>query len=52
MTEIPMVYWLQHERKQDFPTKMDESLSTYLPSQLVDCVGQASCIQGPKNRKN
>ena len=29
---------------QDFPAKMDRSLSTHLPSQSVDCVGQASCI--------
>jgi len=37
---------------RDFPAKMDGSLSTYLPSQSVDCVGQASYIQGPKSRKN
>ena len=37
---------------RDFPAKMDRSLSTHLPSQSVDCVGQASCIQGPKSRKN
>ena len=36
---MPIVCWLQHEREQDFPTKMDGSLLTYLPSQLVDCVG-------------
>ena len=52
ITEMPMVYWPPHERKQDFPAKMDGSLSTYLSSQLVDCIGQASCIQGPKSRKN
>ena len=34
-----------------FPAKMDRSLSTYLPSQSVDCVGQANCIQGPKSKK-
>ena len=44
MMEIPMVCWPQHEKRQDFPTKMNRSLSTYLPSQSVDCVGQASCI--------
>ena len=38
MTEISMVYWLQHERKQDFPTKMNGSLLTHLPNQSVDCV--------------
>ena len=37
---------------RDFPAKMDRSLSTHLPSQSVDCVRQASCIQGPKSRKN
>jgi len=37
---------------RDFPAKMDGSLLTYLPSQLVDCVGRASCIQEPKSRKN
>ena len=30
----------------------NRSFLTYLPSQLVDCVGQASYIQGPKSRKN
>ena len=50
--EILMVYWPQCEKEQDFPAKMDGSLSTHLPSQLVDCVRQASCIQGPKSRKN
>ena len=44
MTEIPMVYWPQHEKRQDFPTKIDGSLLTYLPSQSVDCVRQASYI--------
>jgi len=37
---------------RDFPAKMDRSLSTHLPSQSVDCVEQASYIQGPKSRKN
>ena len=37
--EMPMVCWLQYKKEQDFPTKMDESLLIYLPSQLVDCVG-------------
>ena len=51
-TEMPMVYWLRCEKERDFPAKMDGSLSTHLPSQSVDCVVQASCIQGPKSRKN
>ena len=51
-TEMPIVCWPQREKKQDFPAKMDGSLSTYLPSQSVDCVGWSSCIQGPKSRKN
>ena len=38
--------------ERDFPAKMDGSLSTHLPSQSADCVGQVSCIQGPKSRKN
>ena len=38
VTEMPMVYWLQCEEEQDFPAKMDRSLLTHLPSQLVDCV--------------
>ena len=50
--EMPMVYWPWHKKGWDFPVKMDRSLSIYLPSQLVDCIGQASCIQGPKSRKN
>ena len=50
--EMLMVCWPRYEKKQDFPAKIDGSLSTYLPSQLVDCVGRASCIQGPKSRKN
>ena len=50
--EIPMVCWLQCEKEQDFPAKMDRSLSTHLPSQSVNCVRRASCIQGPKSRKN
>ena len=50
--EIPMVCWLRCEKEQDFPAKIDGSLSTHLPSQLVDCDRQASCIQGPKSRKN
>ena len=37
--KILMGYWLWYEREQDFPAKIDESLSTHLPSQLVDCVG-------------
>jgi len=51
-TEMPIVYWPQYKKKQDFPTKMDGSLLTHLPSQSVNCVGQASCIQGPKSKKN
>ena len=51
-TEMLMVCWPQCEKKQDFPTKMDGSLLTYLPSQSVDCVRQASCIQESKSRKN
>ena len=51
-TEMSIVCWLQRERERDFPAKMDGSISTYLPSQSVDCVGWASCIQGPKSRKN
>ena len=39
ITEVLMRYWLQDEREQDFTTKMDGSLSTYLLGQLVDCVG-------------
>ena len=31
---------------------MDESLLTYFPSQLVDCVVWASYIQEPKGRKS
>ena len=50
--EMPIVCWPQHKKERDFPAKMDRSLSTYLPSQSVDCVGQASCIQEPKSRKN
>ena len=38
ITEMPIVCWLQYEKEQDFPTKMDESLSTHLSSQLVDCI--------------
>ena len=52
ITEILIVCWLQYERGQDFSAKIDENLSTYLASQSVDCVRQASCIQGPKSRKN
>jgi len=52
MTEMPMVCWSQCEEGQDFPIKIDKSLSTHLPSQSVDCVRQASCIQGPKSKKN
>ena len=36
--EMPMVCWPQYEKEQDFPTKMDRSLLTYLPSQLVNCI--------------
>ena len=50
--KIPMVYWLQCEKKWDFPTKIDGSLLIYLPSQSVDCVGWASYIQWLKSRKN
>jgi len=35
-----------------FSYKDGQKLSTHLPSQSVDCVRQASCIQGPKSRKN
>jgi len=51
-TEMPMVCWPQCKKKQDFPAKMDRSLSSHLPSQSVDCVGWASYIQGPKSRTN
>ena len=47
-----MICWPQHKKEQDFPTKIDRSLSTHLPSQSVDYVRQASCIQGPKSKKN
>ena len=50
--EMPMVYWPQYEKERDFPTKMDRSLLIHLPSQSVDCVRQASCIQELKSRKN
>jgi len=50
--EMSIVCWPQYKREQDFPVKIDRSLSTYLPSQLVDYVGQASYIQEPKSRKN
>ena len=50
--EMPMVCWPWHEKKWDFPAKMNRSLLTYLPSQSVDCVRWTSCIQGPKSRKN
>ena len=50
--EIPLVRWLQCKKEQDFSAKMNGSLLTYLPSQSVNCVRQASCIQGPKSRKN
>ena len=39
-----MVYWPQYKREQNFPTKMDENLLTYLPSQSVNCIMQASYI--------
>ena len=51
-TEMPMMCWLRHEKEQDFPVKMDRSLSTHLSSQSVDCAGWASCIQRPKSRTN
>ena len=51
-TEMPMVCWLQYKKERDFLAKIDRSLSTHLPSQSVDCVRRASCIQGPKSRKN
>ena len=38
ITEIPIVCWPRCEKEQDFPTKMDRSLSIHLPSQSVDCV--------------
>ena len=38
VTEMPMVCWPQCKKEQDFPAKMDRSLSTYLPSQSADCV--------------
>ena len=47
-----MICWLQYEEEQYFSTKIDGSLLIYLLSQSVDCVGQASYIQGPKSRKN
>ena len=47
-----MVCWPQREKERDFPAKMDRSLSTHLSSQSVDCVEQASCIQGLMSRKN
>jgi len=52
MIEMPMVYWLQCKREQYFSTKIDGNLLTYFPSQSVDFVMQASCIQEPKSRKN
>jgi len=50
--EMPIVYWPWYKKKQDFPAKIDENLLIYLSSQSVDFVGWASCIQGPKSRKN
>ena len=44
ITEILIVYWLQYEKKQDFPTKIDRSLSTYLSSKSVYYIKQASYI--------
>ena len=38
MTEMLIVCWPQYEKERDFPAKMNESLSTHLPSQSVDCV--------------
>jgi len=52
ITEMSMVYWQRYKKEQDFLTKMNRSLSTYLSSQSVDYIGQASCIQGSKSRKN
>ena len=52
MMEIPMICWPRHKKEQDFPTKIDRSLLTHLPSQSVDYVRQASCIQEPKSKKN
>ena len=52
VTEMPIVCWQQYEKEQYFPAKIDGSLVTHLPSQLVNCAGQASCIQVPKSRKN
>jgi len=37
--EMPIVYWPQCEREQDFPAKMDGSLLAHLSSQSVDYVG-------------
>ena len=51
-SKMLIVYWWQHEREQDFSTEMDRILSTHLSSQSLNCVGQASCIQRPKSRKN
>jgi len=36
--EMPMEFWPQCEKKQDFSVKIDRSLSTHLPGQSVDCV--------------
>ena len=35
-----------------FSCKDGQKFMTHLPSQSVDCVRQASCIQGPKSKKN
>jgi len=32
-------YWLQHIVELDFSAKINEKLSTYLPSQLMNCIG-------------
>jgi len=39
VTEMPMGCWLQYEKEQDFPAKMDRILLTCLSSQSVVCVG-------------
>ena len=39
LTKMPMMYWPQCEREQDFPTKIDGSLLIHLSSHSVDCVG-------------
>jgi len=39
LTKMPMMCWLQCEREQDFPVKIDGSLLIHLSSHSVDCVG-------------